>query len=177
MYGNWWWNKQWVIRETGPLRAIFDEGDTLVLEPNDASDTPSFFWIRFNNKNSEKAKYWKDRYVYAVGTTTPPVALALSWDDTLPWDQQGTDVLNEYHRAVNQARSVGDNPYIAKLEGHIYVTDHYEIVRIFCFQGIQPNGHDWIAFDAMQTKASSSTAKKSGVNLLEDGTGHGDPPH
>jgi hypothetical protein len=177
MYGNWWWNKQWVIRETGPLRVLFDEMDTLVLEPNDSSDSPSFFWMRFNNRDSNKAKFWKDSYVYAVGNTAPPIALSHSWDDTLQSGQQGAAVLDEYHRAARQARSLADNPYVAKLEGHIFVTNHYEIIRLLCFQGIQPNGHDWIAFDALQTYGASGSGRTSRLHMLEDGTGHGDPPH
>jgi hypothetical protein len=176
MYGNWWWNKEWVIRESGPLRPIFDESDRLVLEPNDASGTPSFFWMRFKNQDSDKAKYWKDSYVYAVGNTTPSITLSCCWDDAEAWDHQATGVLDEYHRAVNQARTLAGNPYVARLEGHIFKTDHYEIIRIFCFQGIQPNGRDWIAFDALQTIAPGATAKEPRFHILEDGTAHGDPP-
>jgi hypothetical protein len=147
-----------------------------VLEPNDTTGTPSFFWMRFNNSDPDKAKYWKDSYVYAVGNTTPSIALAFSWDDTQRWDHQADGVLTEYHRAARQTRSFANNPYVAKLQGHIFKTDHYEIIRIFCFQGIQPNGRDWIAFDALQTIAPSGSAIRSRSNLLEDGTGHGDPP-
>jgi hypothetical protein len=77
---------------------------------------------------------------------------------------------------------MADNPYVARLEGHIFVrdphhkvSDHWEIIRIFCFQGIQPNGHDWITFDALQKEAPSKSLK-SGLKIEEDGTAHGDPP-
>ena len=175
MYGNWWWNREWKIRDAAALGVIFDEGDRLLLEPNDTTGTPSFFWIRFDNHDSEKSKIWKNRYLYAVGTTAAPVTLEYCWDDTKSADRQPDGVRNEFNRAAHQVRSVAENPYVARLEGHVYVTDHYEIFRIFCFQGVQPDGRDWITFDALQIGARRRL-RASGAGKEEDGTAHGDPP-
>jgi hypothetical protein len=177
MYSNWWWNKPWVIRDSGPLARLFDPDDTLVLEPNTTNDTPLFFWIRFDNQSPDKAKCWKDRYVYAVGATPPSISLGYSWDDTMPCDKQAPGVREHYNGMVNRVRSTAENPFTARLEGHIPVDDHWEIIRFFCFQGGQPNGRDWITVDALQKNAVPGGLMRSNPQLLEDGTGHGDPPH
>jgi hypothetical protein len=177
MNSNWWWNRQWVIRDNGPLARLFDPDDTLVLEPNTADDIPLFFWIRFDNKDPKKSACWKDRYVYAVGVTPPATSLVYSWDDTKPCDKQAPGVREHYNGMVNRVRSTAENPFTARLEGHIPVDSHWEIIRFFCFQGAQPNGRDWITVDALQKNPAPGVHDISNPKLLEDGTGHGDPPH
>jgi hypothetical protein len=154
---NWWWNKQWAVRENGLLGPILDRGDTLSLEPNTTNGNPSFFWIRYTGNHA----CWEKRYVYAVGVNPPSISLSHSWNDAVPPEKQAKGVAAEYQTVGRQVRSVADDPYTAKLEGHIRQNGKWEIIRLFCFPAAQPNGRDWIVIDALQTDA---------VRFEEDGT-------
>lgn len=163
MYGNWWWNKHWLVRDAGLIGDVVKchgQYGEFWLEPNDASGNPSFFWIRCGDTGSGMHSCWQHSYVYLVGVTEPSIGMLPAWDGTKP------DIQAAYQAAASKVRKLGGNPYTARLEGHIYYDNDWEIIRLFCFQGIQADGNDWIVIDARVGEAT----------VREDGTAHGDPP-
>jgi hypothetical protein len=167
MSNKWWSKRRWQIRDNFGLSDFFDIGDSFRLVPNTNVGKPSFFWIRFKNKDPEKSKLWKGRYFYPVGMQSPKTSLKHAWDDSkaMPGDQN-KDVKSDFDREGKHLRGISDNPKTARLEGHILYDKHWAIIRIFCFSKAQSDGKDWFAIDS--TYKSPST--------LQDGTAHGDPP-
>jgi hypothetical protein len=162
-----WWSKSvWTIRDNTTLQELFDVGDTLRLVPNTTVGRPSFFWIRFKNKNPKKAKLWKDRYVYAVGVKAPSTSLKHAWDDGKSPGAQADGVKSDFDGQAKRLRSLADSPKTAKLEGYIRIGSNWAIIRIFCFRKAQSNRKDWFAIDSSYESPSSE----------QDGTAHGDPP-
>jgi hypothetical protein len=151
-----------VVRDNTTLSAILGVGDSFTLIPQPAAGTPVFFAIDYHGKKT----CWAKRYFYAVGVNTPKISLPHSWNDSLPPDQQAAGVRDEYNEVGRELRKMADNPYTARLEGHVPIEGNWAIIRLFCFPKAQPNGHDWIAIDSMF----------SGEAPDEDGTAHGDPP-
>jgi hypothetical protein len=166
MDSNWWWNKKWMVRDEGPLGSTLKPNGKygkFCLEPNTSSGNPSFFWLRFDEGCMHPC--WKNRYFYSVGATAPLISALPAWNDLLPASGQ-PDVAKQYTQAGETVRSLGSNPYTARLEGHIQFNGAWEIIRLFCFQGIQENGNDWIVIDSW----------RNAPHPEQDGTGHGDPP-
>jgi hypothetical protein len=168
MSTKWWCKRRWQIRDNAGLEAFFDIGDTFRLVPNPTTGKPSFFWIRFKNKDSEKSKLWKGRYFYPVGMKSPKTSLKHAWDDSkaLPGDQD-KDVKSDFDREGLHLQRIADNPKTARLEGHILFESHWAIIRIFCFSKAQLDKKDWFAINSSYRVPS----------FRQDGTGHGDPPH
>lgn len=160
MDNTWLTNKKWIVRDNTTLSAILDKGDTFSLVPNTTSGTPLFYTIQYSGGHT----CWKDRYFYSVGVNAPQILLKDSWDDTKQPDEQPA-VRDEYNAVGRMIRSEADNPYTARLEGHVLVETNWAIIRLFCFQKAQPSGNDWFAIDSMY----------SGLRPLQDGTAHGDP--
>jgi hypothetical protein len=163
MNSNWWWNKRWIVRDEGKIGDVVacnGKYGEFWLEPNDSIDS-SFFWVRSNDNGGGMDLCWQNSFVYSVGETTPSIAMLPSWEGTI--SQQVRDT---YTAAAAEMRRIGRNPYTARLEGHICYKKVWEIVRFFCFQGVQENGRDWIVIDT----------RVQGIQTLEDGTAHGDPP-
>jgi hypothetical protein len=164
MNDKWWWNKHWVVRDAGLIGDVVKckgKYGEFWLEPDDTSN-PSFFWIRSVDNGGGMNSCWQDSYVYTVGVKAPYIPMLPSWEGTVP-----PDVKALYKGAAATVRRMGCNPYTARLEGHIWYDGNWEIVRLFCFQGVQANGRDWIVIDA----------RVKGNAVREDGTAHGDPPH
>jgi hypothetical protein len=166
MNNKWLSRKTWAIRDNYGLSDFFDIGDTFRLEPNTTAGKPSFFWIRFKNKHPEKARLWKGRYLYPVGVNSPKTSLKHEWDDSKLPRYQADGVKADFDREGRHLRGIADNPYTARLEGHILFKKHWAIIRIFCCSKAQSNKRDWFAIDS--TYKSPSTR--------QDGTAHGDPP-
>jgi hypothetical protein len=159
--------RRWQIRDNFGLADFFDIGDTFRLVPNTTAGGPTFFWIRFKNKDPKKSKLWKGRYVYPVGMKSPKTSLKHAWDDTKSPGAQAKGVKSDFDREGKHLRSIADNPNTARLEGHILFDSHWAIIRIFCFSKAQSDKKDWFAID--------SSYRNPGT--LQDGTAHGDPPH
>jgi hypothetical protein len=166
MSKTWWSKKAWAIRDNTDLEDLFDIGDSFRLVPNTKIGRPSFFWIRFKNKDPKKTKLWKDRYVYAVGFRSPSTSLKHAWDDDKLPGAQAQGVKSDFDREGKHLRGMCDNPKTARLEGHIRIASNWAIIRIFCFRKAQSDGKDWFAIDSSYSSL-----------LDQDGTGHGDPPH
>ena len=102
-----------------------------------------------------------------MGAYAPQVTLTHAWDDGLPPSGQASGVAEDFNAAGQYLRSIADNPYTARLDGNVFLPSEsrYAIVRIFCFQAAQSDGKHWI----------SIVSAAGQMNILEDGTGHGDP--
>lgn len=158
MNGEWWCNKKWCVRREGKLSYVLHENDEFWLEPNTMESTPTFFWWRFADYSGHH-NCWRDAYFYQVGDHPHPVPMLPAWDPK---------VEKVYEIAAADVRRAANNPYTARLEGHILVDHKWEIVRLLFFQGVQEDGRDWVVVDALVSDGC-------GLSIDEDGTAHGDP--
>ena len=163
------WAKEWTILDSdGSGKTLTAEGSQFKLEPHHAGGEVLFYRLRAGKVID---KCLDGRPFYPMGVRDLEVR-------TLPkWDAKDPNVRNSYLSAAEGAKRVARNdPLAARLEGTFKMKGVEAVARIYYFNGVRPEGRDWLVFDIItpggsgaRTLSAAATTDGSG-----DGTAHGD---